>query len=42
MITGVNEAKILVKYISCDFKHKFDGKTCNSNQKSSGNKCRCQ
>ena len=33
VITRINEFKILVKYISCDCKCKFDSTTCNSNQK---------
>ena len=28
-----NESKILIKYISCECKCKFDGRKCNSNQK---------
>ena len=28
----INEAKKLIKYISCDCKFKFDGTKCNSNQ----------
>ena len=32
MITGVNEAKTLVRYTSCDCRCKFDDKKCNSNQ----------
>ena len=33
MKTRVNEAKTLVKHISCDCKCKFNNTTCNSNQK---------
>ena len=33
MIKRVNNAKTLVKHISCDCKCKFDSTTCNSNQK---------
>ena len=33
MITRTNESKTLTKHISCDCKHKFDGRKCNSNQK---------
>ena len=33
MITKINEAKTLVKHISCDCKCKFNSTTCNSNQK---------
>ena len=32
MKTRINEAKNLTKYISCDWKLKFDGTKCNSNQ----------
>ena len=32
MMTRINEAKTLVKHISCDFKCKFNNTTCNSNQ----------
>ena len=30
MITNKNEAKTITKYISCDFKCKFNSATCNS------------
>ena len=33
IITRVNEAKMLLKLISCDYKCKFHITTCNSNQK---------
>ena len=33
MITRINEARTLVKHISCDCKCKFNGMACNSNQK---------
>ena len=33
MITKKYEAKTLIKHISCDCKCKFNGTTCNSNQK---------
>ena len=32
-ITRTNEAKTLIKHISCDCKFKFDSTPCNSNQK---------
>ena len=38
MITGINELKTLAKHISCKCKCKFDGRKCNSNQKSNNNK----
>ena len=33
MITNRNEAKTLVKHISCNWKCKFNSTTCNSSQK---------
>ena len=33
IITRINEAKTLVKHISCEYKSKFISTTCNSNQK---------
>ena len=42
MITGINESKTLTKHISCECKCKFDGRKCNSNQKSNNDKCRCE
>ena len=33
MITRINEAKTLMKHISCDCKCKFNSTTCNSNKK---------
>ena len=33
MITNKNEAKIMAKHISCDYKSKFSSITYNSNQK---------
>ena len=38
MITGKNASKILTKSISCECKCKFDGRKCNSNQKSNNDK----
>ena len=32
MITGINESKILTKFVSCKCKCKFDGRKCNSKQ----------
>ena len=37
-----NEAKTMAKHISCDFKCKFNGTTCNSNQKWNNETCRCE
>ena len=34
MITGINESKLLLKHVSCEYKCKFDGRKCNSVQKS--------
>ena len=42
MITGINESKILTKHISWEWKCKFDGEKCNSNQKWNNNKYRCE
>ena len=33
MITKKDEAKTMMKHISCDCKCKFKSRTCNSNQK---------
>ena len=40
MITRINESKTLIKYISCDFRCKFDGEKCNSKQKLNSDKGR--
>ena len=42
MITKLNEAKTLVKHISCNCKCKFDSTTCNSNQKRNSDKSQCE
>ena len=42
IITNGNEAKTLTKYISCDFKCKLNGTTCNSNQTWNHESCRCE
>ena len=42
MIGNKNEAKIMTKHISCDFKSKFNSKTCNSNQKWNNETCQCE
>ena len=33
MLSGINESNILTKHTSYEFKCKFDGRKCNSNQK---------
>ena len=38
MITGIKESKTLRKHMSREFKCKFDGTKCNSNQKWKNNK----
>ena len=38
-ITRTNEAKIMVKHISCDCKCKFNSTTCNLNQKWNNETC---
>ena len=42
MITRINEAKTLVKCISCDCKCKVNSTTYNSNQKWNNNKFPCE
>ena len=42
LIKNKNEAKTLVKHISCDFKCKFNSTTCNSNQKWNNETCQCE
>ena len=42
MITETNESKTLTKYISCEYKCKFDGEICNSNQWWNDDKCKCE
>ena len=32
MITGLKQSKRLTKHLSCEYKCRFDGKKCNSNQ----------
>ena len=39
MIVSKNEAKALVKHISCDCKYKFKSGTCNSNQNWNNKTC---
>ena len=42
-ITRINDAKTLVKHISCDCKCKFNSATCNSNQKCNKTfQCECK
>ena len=41
-IPKINEFKILIKHISCDFKWKFDSTTINSNKKWNDNKRQCE
>ena len=40
MMANKNEAKTMAKHISCDFKCKFNGKTCN--QKWNNETCQCE
>ena len=42
IITRINETKTLTKLIACDYKCKFSGKTCNSNQKWNNDTCQCK
>ena len=39
MITGIEESKILIKYILYNFKFKSDCRKCNSKRKYNNNKC---
>ena len=39
MVTGINESKILRKYISCQCKCRFDERKCNSDQWWNNGKC---
>ena len=41
MITGINESKTLTKHVSCEYKCKFDGRNCNSDQWND-DKCWCE
>ena len=41
-VTRINEWKTLRKHISCKCKCKFDGRKCDSNQKWSNKKFRCE
>ena len=42
MITGTNESKTLTKNVLCEFKCKFDGTKCKSNQWWNNDKCQCE
>ena len=42
MITNQNEAKTMTKYISSDYKFKFNGTTSNSNQEWNNKVCQCE
>ena len=39
IIAGINESKALAKHRPCEHKCKFDGRTCNSNQKWNNDIC---
>ena len=41
MITGINESKAL-KYISCNYRRKFNGRESNVNQRGNNNNSRCE
>ena len=41
MITGINESKLLAKYMSCKCKCEFDERKCNSDQWLNNDNCRC-
>ena len=42
MITRKNESKTIAKHFLCEWKFKFDGRKCKSNQKWNNDKCQCQ
>ena len=42
MTTWINESKTLAKHVLCDYKCKFDGRKCYSNQKWNNDKCWCE
>ena len=42
IMTIKNEAKSTTEHISCDCKCKFNGTTCNSNQKWNNKTCQCE
>ena len=42
MIAKFNESRSLLKHISCSCRCRLDGEKCNSNQKCSNDKCRCE
>ena len=42
MMKGKNESKTLIKHISCEWRCKFDGRKCNSEQKWNIDKCQCE
>ena len=39
IIADINESKTLAKHISCEFKFKFDGRSCNPDQFWNDDKC---
>ena len=39
MIAGINELKTLTKHISCEYKCRFDGRKCKSDQCCNNDKC---
>ena len=41
IVTEINKSKTLTNHISPEYKYKFDGKKCNSNQKWNNYKCWC-
>ena len=42
MVMGINESKTSSKHISCEYKCKFYGRKCNSDQWWNNNKCWCK
>ena len=41
-ITGINESKTLTKHMSCEYKCKLCGRSCNPDQWWKNNKCPCE
>lgn len=42
MVKEINESKTLIKHISYECRCEFDGRNCNSKQKSDNGKCQCE
>ena len=42
IITGINKLKTLTKHMSCKYKCKFDGRSCNSDHWWNNDNCQCE